>query len=215
MDASQKNNRIWTRLDDLKWSVIWGEVASMRRRRTHCVDYPGVRKSAFSFVPQWLYLIKHQIDLRSLVWLVQRLKSHLCRKAIILGVSKQPFASLKKILFLSMLCNPSVAFILWNLQANPFALNTAKLNRALVCFVLVSSSVWRPGNRGLEDMHWENSLRAVQSRGCRYESKHCPRAALTALVNNKPAKCYVYLLLCWENQVFRLSGKCWGRCAEV
>lgn len=50
-------------------------------------------------------------------------------------------------------------------------------------------------------MHWESSLRAVQSRGCRYESKHCPGAALTALVNNKPAKCYVYLLLCWENQV--------------
>lgn len=97
----------------------------------------------------------------------------------------------------------------------PLALNTAKLNRALVCFVLVLSSVWRPGIGGLEDMHWENSLRAVQSRGCRYESKHCPRAALTALVNNKPAKCYVYLLLCRENQVFRLTRKCWGRCAEV
>lgn len=93
----------------------------------------------------------------------------------------------------------------------PLALNIAKLNRALICFVLVSSSVWRPGIGGLEDMHWENSMRAVQSRGCRYESKHCPGAALTALVNNKPAKCYVYLLLCRENQVFRLSRKCWGR----
>lgn len=97
----------------------------------------------------------------------------------------------------------------------PLALNAAKLNQGLVCFVLVSSSVWRPGIGGLEDMHWENSLRPVQSRGCRYECKHCPGAALIALVNNKPAKCYVYLLVCGENRGFRQSGKMWGRCAEI